>query len=50
MINDAFFLSYGGLHWPYVDILAMPVRIRKKFVEMLEQQIELEKQAIGGNK
>jgi hypothetical protein len=50
VINDAFFLSYGGLHWPYADILAMPVRIRKKFVALLEKQIEVEKEAIGGNK
>jgi hypothetical protein len=50
VISDAFFLAYGGLHWTYSDILAMPVRVRKRFVELLEKQIELEKQAIGKSK
>jgi hypothetical protein len=47
-MGEVFFLAYGGLHWSYSDILAMPIRIRKKFVEMLSKQIELEKQAIKG--
>ena len=49
-MNDAFFLSYGGLHWSYADILAMPIRIRKEFVALLERQIELEKEALRGGK
>ena len=49
-MSDAFFLSYGGLHWGYADILAMPVSVRKKFVALLEHQIEMEKEAIGSNK
>ncbi len=48
LTNDAFFLSYGGLHWGYADILAMPVRVRKQFVEMLERQLQIEKEAMGG--
>ena len=47
-MNDVFFLAYGGLHWSYQDILAMPVRVRRQFVEMLERQIELEKKNLGG--
>ena len=46
-MNDAFFLAYGGLHWSYADILALPVRVRKRFVEMLERQIEMEKEELG---
>jgi hypothetical protein len=47
VISDAFFLAYGGLRWTYSDILAMPVRVRKKFVELLEKQIELEKKELN---
>jgi hypothetical protein len=46
-MNDVFFLAYGGLHWSYFDILALPVRVRKRFVEMLDAQIELEKEELG---
>jgi len=49
-MNDVFFLAYGGLHWSYADILAMPVSVRKKFVALLEHQIELEKEALRGGK
>ena len=49
-MGEIFFLAYGGLRWGYQDILDMPIRIRKKFVEMLEQQIEMENKAIKGNR
>ena len=47
-MNDVFFLAYGGLHWSYQDILAMPIRVRKQFTEILEKQIEFEKKSFGG--
>ena len=47
-MNDVFFLAYGGLHWSYQDILAMPIRVRRQFAEMLERQIELVKKNLGG--
>ena len=43
MKRDAFFLAYGGLHWSYQDVLAMPIGTRHEFVEALEQQLEFEK-------
>jgi len=45
-VRDAFFLAYGGLHWGYHDILAMPIRRRQEFVEALERQIEFEKREL----
>jgi hypothetical protein len=47
VISDAFFLAYGGLHWAYADILALPLSTRKKFVALLERQIELEKEELS---
>ena len=41
-MGEIFFLAYGGLRWGYQDILDMPIRVRKEFVRMLEQQIEME--------
>ncbi len=46
-MSDVFFLAYGGLRWSYQDILAMPIRTRKRFVEMLERQIELEREVLS---
>ena len=42
-MRDAFFLAYGGLHWSYRDIAALPIRRRQEFVEALERQLEFEK-------
>ncbi len=50
MKGDIFFLAYGGLKWSYNEIIDMPVRIRKEFVEMLEKQLELEAKAIKGKR
>ncbi len=47
-MNDVFFLAYGGLHWSYRDVLAMPIRVRKRFVQVLEKQIELERKELRG--
>jgi hypothetical protein len=47
-MNDVFFLAYGGLHWSYRDVLAMPIRVRRQFVEILQNQIEFEKKSFGG--
>jgi len=47
-MGEVFFLAYGGLHWSYADILALPLRVRKRFVEMLERQIELEREDFTG--
>ena len=49
-MSDVFFLAYGGLHWSYFDILALPISVRKQFIQMLEKQIEIEQEAIGGGK
>ena len=43
LLRDTFFLAYGGLHWGYQDILALPIRRRQEFVEALERQLQFEK-------
>ncbi len=47
MREDIFFLAYGGVGWSYWDILALPIRIRKEFVERLKKQIEFEKTTVN---
>jgi len=42
-LTDAFFLAYGGLHWSYGDVMAMPAHVRRRFVEVLETQLEYER-------
>ena len=42
-VADAFFLAYGGLHWGYAEVMAMPVQVRRSFVEILERQLEYER-------
>jgi len=49
-MGEVFFLAYGGLRWSYQDILAMPIRIRKRFIEMLEKQIEMEREALSNTR
>ena len=41
-MRDVFFLAYGGMHWSYQDVLAMPIRRRHEFVEALERQLNAE--------
>jgi len=43
LLRDVFFLAYGGMHWSYQDVLAMPIRRRQEFVEALERRLEFEK-------
>lgn len=42
-MSDAFFLAYGGLHWGWSDVRALPLGVRQQFVEALERQLEFEK-------
>jgi len=39
-----FFLAYGGLRWSYSEVLALPIMRRRHFVEILERQLDFEKQ------
>jgi hypothetical protein len=43
-VSDAFFLAYGGLHWGWDEIRAMPLATRRQFVEALERQLEFERE------
>lgn len=45
---DAFFLAYGGLHWGYQEIRALPLRVRAEFVEALERQLAYEREQLKG--
>ena len=49
-MTDAFFLAYGGLHWSYGDVMAMPAHVRRRFVEMLETQLEYERKQMERRK
>jgi len=49
-MGEVFFLAYGGLRWSYKNILDMPIRVRKEFIRMLENQIEMEHKVIKGNR
>ncbi len=42
-MQDTFFLAYGGLHWGYQEIRALPLRVRIQFVEALERQLASER-------
>lgn len=44
LLSDAFFLSYGGLHWSFQEVQALPLRVRREFVETLERQLEFERE------
>jgi len=43
-MQDAFYLAYGGLHWGYQDIRALPLRVRAHFVAALERQLAYERE------
>ena len=43
LVNDAFFLAYGGLHWGWSEVKGLPLGVRRQFVETLERQLEFEK-------
>lgn len=47
-MSDAFFLAYGGLHWGWSEVKALPLRVRHEFVAVLEQQLEFEREQAGG--
>jgi hypothetical protein len=44
---DAFFLAYGGLHWGYQEIRALPLRVRAQFVETLHRQLASERERMA---
>jgi hypothetical protein len=44
LVSDAFFLAYGGLHWGWSEVKALPLGVRREFVEALERQLEFERQ------
>jgi hypothetical protein len=37
-------LAYGGLHWGYAETKALPLRVRREFVEALERQLAFERE------
>ena len=47
LVRDAFFLAYGGLHWAYSEIVALPLRVRQEFVEALERQLAFEQEEMA---
>lgn|GEM_PF-3247508 len=44
LIRDAFFLAYGGLHWSFSETRALPLSVRREFVEALERQLAFERE------
>ena len=46
-MQDAFFLSYGGLPWGFEEIRRLTLRQRQDFVEALERQHEHERRQLG---
>jgi hypothetical protein len=46
-MQDAFFLSYGGLHWGFEEIRRLTLRQRTAFVEALERQHEYERRQLN---
>lgn len=46
-MQDTFFLAYGGLHWGYQEIRALPLQVRMQFVEALERQLETERRQLA---
>lgn len=42
-MQDAFFLSYGGLHWGFEEIRRLTLQQRAVFVDALERQLAYEK-------
>jgi len=46
-MQDAFFLSYGGLPWGFEEIRRLTLRQRQTFVEALERQHAHEQQQLS---
>ena len=46
-MQDAFFLSYGGLPWGFAEIRRLTLRQRQAFVEALERQHAYERAQIA---
>lgn len=46
-MQEAFFLSYGGLPWGFEEIRRLTLRQRKAFVEALERQHTHERASLG---
>ena len=44
LVRDAFFLAYGGLHWGFSETRALPLSVRREFVEALERQLAFERE------
>ena len=42
-MQDAFYLSYGGLPWGFEEIRRLTLRQRQAFIEALERQHEHER-------
>jgi hypothetical protein len=45
--EDAFVLAYGGLRWPYSEVMEMEVSVRRWFVERLLTQKEAEEKEMN---
>lgn len=45
LTQEIFFLAYH-LHWSREEILRLPVPERRKYVEMLEEQLKREQEAV----
>jgi len=46
-MQDAFFLSYGGLPWGFAEICRLTLRQRQAFVEALERQHDHERRHLS---
>ena len=46
-MQDAFFLSYGGLPWGFEEIRRLTLRQRQAFVDALERQHDHERRQLG---
>lgn len=45
LAQEVFFLAYH-LHWSRTEILALPVPERRRYVELLEDQLKREAEAV----
>jgi hypothetical protein len=45
LASEVFFLAYH-LHWSHAEVHALPVPERRRYVEMLEQQLKREHEAV----
>lgn len=45
LAREVFFLAYH-LHWSHAEIHSLPVPERRRYVEMLEEQLKLEEEAV----